>query len=346
MLDLARGAFVDGASLLNYSSSDQAFSFLNTPSCGLRNVGNTCYLNSVLFAMAGLTPVYSWAEQHLKAHAGNLAANRPCTLCSLALDLRSLNTCSVNVPFVPSVVQTRSFWARGLAGFHQQDAQESLLLLLEQCDAIDTTKLQIISDALRDPAFPNSVLRFTTPCWRLFGALTLVKVTCRVCGQLSMKYEMVRTLSVHIPKPPHETSVNAAVTAHLGREELTDPQDCCENEACGALGRRVKNTELLTWPRVLIIHFKRLGLWNVLAQCAEKDDRHVEFEARLEPSDDIRYQLGAVVVHSGNQVGGHYTTYTRHIDDSWYYCDDSAPPRPATIDEVFACNAYMLWYER
>ena len=153
-------------------------------------------------------------------------------------------------------------------------------------------------------------------------------------------------LSVSIPPPPHDTSVISAVTAHLGREDLTDPSDRCENEACGALQRRVKNTELLTWPRVLVIHLKRLGLWNVVTQQAEKDFRHVAFEQFLDPRADIRYQLKAVIVHSSNQIGGHYTTYAHGVDQCWYYCDDSTAPRPTTIEEVLACSAYMLWYQR
>jgi ubiquitin C-terminal hydrolase len=58
------------------------------------------------------------------------------------------------------------------------------------------------------------------------------------------------------------------------------------------------------------------------------------------------YILRSLVVHSGEVGGGHYTAYIRAQDDSWYFCDDWQPPRPAHETEVLSAQAYLLFYER
>ena len=155
---------------------------------------------------------------------------------------------------------------------------------------------------------------------------------------------MLRTLSVHIPAPPHDASAISAVTMHLGREALDDPDDRCEHADCGVRQRRVKDTEILTWPRLLVVHFKRLGIWNVRTQRPEKDSRHVEFDLFFTPRADVHYHLHAVIVHGGGSTHGHFIAFFRDSSDRWFRCDDSATPRRVELGEVLASNAYMLWY--
>ena len=159
-----------------------------------------------------------------------------------------------------------------------------------------------------------------------------------------MQYEMLRTLSVPIPEPPHSADANTAVTMHLGREEITDEDDRCDR--CGQCQQREKNTEVLTWPRLLVLHFKRLGAWDRQRNEPRAIDTHVAFENEFAPRQDIRYQLRAVIVHTRIGSGGHYTAYVRNFEGSWFYCDDACAPVLVPESQVFVAKAYMLFYER
>ena len=75
--------------------------------------------------------------------------------------------------------------------------------------------------------------------------------------------------------------------------------------------------------------------------------RHVSFQM-LWPAihDEPPYILRAVIVHTGEAGGGHYTTYVRAQDHAWYFCDDWQSPRPVTEAEVLGAQAYLLFYDR
>ncbi|CBJ30704.1 ubiquitin carboxyl-terminal hydrolase 2 [Ectocarpus siliculosus] len=102
-------------------------------------------------------------------------------------------------------------------------------------------------------------------------------------------------------------------------------------------------------PGVLVCHLKRL-------QAKKKIIRSVEFpieldmtpyfwldpDAPLSPT-QTRYCLSGLVQHRGSRLGGHYIAYVRDRD-GWKHASDSAI-RTATLPEIKACEAYMLFYE-
>ena len=110
---------------------------------------------------------------------------------------------------------------------------------------------------------------------------------------------------------------------------------------------RRKTTEILSAASVLVITLVRFS-WNRQLQRHEKLNTSVHFPFVFPPlTDQTPYDLRAVIQHSGNTPrAGHYTTFVRAHDGDWYYCDDSAPPRPCDHAEVVHAQAYMLVYER
>ena len=135
------------------------------------------------------------------------------------------------------------------------------------------------------------------------------------------------------------------------------------------------------YPNVLCIHLNRL-------QFGSKDGRFVSFEQILSLNDnkmnnnnknsDIimnifnQYILMAVIVHHGNDSGGHYTTYKRKVNlpnklsssssislewkskeeleiirkySEWYHISDEFVNKVG-IHQVLMCQAYMLFYQK
>jgi len=149
----------------------------------------------------------------------------------------------------------------------------------------------------------------------------------------------------------------------------------------------VKKQFVSRYPCVLCIHFNRL-------QFGSKDSRYVSFKPLLSLSDYdtvsrrmpngrsinamfndtdyslcSQYLLMSVIVHHGNDSGGHYTTYKRtiggvdcngdgclewkseadlrmiHKRSRWYHISDEFV-NEVSINQVLMCQAYMLFYQK
>lgn len=80
----------------------------------------------------------------------------------------------------------------------------------------------------------------------------------------------------------------------------------------------------------------RLSLTGVVGNC-KGDDEAIQ----------SRYKLVSVIVHSGNEDSGHFTTYRRanSNSDTWLYTSDLEVSE-VSFSRVENANPYMLFYEK
>ncbi|OQS02478.1 ubiquitin-specific protease [Thraustotheca clavata] len=138
----------------------------------------------------------------------------------------------------------------------------------------------------------------------------------------------------------------------FSQNEIDDPRDC----------RRTYTTflryvRLMRCPDVLTFHINR----NVfLHDAMVKLDTYLQFELTLSVEDllldhdssgedhvydSLIYDAIAVIVHHGNEKGGHYTCYRRLSPGNWVHVSDDRVMHVPT-SEVIRAKAYMLFYER
>merc|ERR1712025_460171 len=83
-----------------------------------------------------------------------------------------------------------------------------------------------------------------------------------------------------------------------------------------------------------------------------KKTEHVRFQPKLDltpymsnPEKKVKYNLHAVLVHSGNSAyGGHYYSYVKspsQYSDSWYCMNDSSVTQ-TSLKKVLNAQAYIL----
>ena len=337
---------VDLADLLGYSAN-VVLAEDNT-AASLQNLGNTCYLNATLHALARLPALRNWCSQHQQHCQWADGASGICALCDLAWDVAHITVNPDATPMAPRTAQHRSRWnANMFQGNDQEDANEALDILMQACDSVDVRAAEFFGgDALNVHCVETST-RNTTPFWKVFGGIQCSTTKCEHCTSTITTYAIEHALSLSIPMTP--TTVERLLANHLSCERLRDREDHCT--VCDPHnqhdGRRTKHTEMLRWPRVLLLQLKR---WEVISQrpfVRRKNSVRIHFETILPVSPEVPpFHLRAVVVHHGAAGGGHYTSYVNPSNNLWYHCDDRVSPRQCNIREVLNAEAYMLFYEQ
>lgn len=309
--------------------------------CGLRNLGNTCYLNAVLQALLALPP-FVHALTALVPPAPAPATAGVLTAPSVATALADLVRARTAAPaLVQSPARVKAAVGRvgaQFAGSAQQDAHELLVVLL---------------DALNDELAPRVPAGTPTPVAATFRAELAVAVECTQCHAASRHAEHETCLSLSLPAAAPLPDVAACVAAFFRDEPLA-----CTCAHCGCTAA-VKHTRLHHAPRVLVLHLKRfvhqradvfakssrpvaISPTLALARVLDPDAAHNSHSS----STAATYRLVAAVHHRGPcATRGHYTAYVRsRRTGTWALCDDhrvvrvDGHPSPST-------DAYLLFYE-
>uniref|UniRef100_A0A6B2LD86 ubiquitinyl hydrolase 1 n=1 Tax=Arcella intermedia TaxID=1963864 RepID=A0A6B2LD86_9EUKA len=164
--------------------------------------------------------------------------------------------------------------------------------------------------------------------------------------------EMEAHESIYLREPP-APSINLykCLQAFTTEEQLgpDDPWYCGD---CKELRQAFKKFDIWEAPPILIIHLKR---FSYRGNFREKIDDLIDFP--LEGLDLGEYVIGprtvppiydlyAVSNHYGSMMGGHYTAYGKHRNDSkWFYFDDQNVTE-SYPDKVRSNAAYVLFYRR
>ena len=220
----------------------------------LLNAGNTCYLNALLHAMARVSRLRGWFQQHLEL--ANKAHERlGCTLCSLAQDVWRLCLDADGAAFVPETVRTRALWSDdAFANNVQQDAAEAFVLLMDKLDGVDEGAMNASCKAAADLNNGRNSTRLTTPMWKCLGGTHTSTLFCTGCRLRSCTAECWSTLELHLPDEPCE--LQELLLAYWGEEPVDDEMaEGCTR--CANTPQRTRILEPKRWPPVLVVTLKR-----------------------------------------------------------------------------------------
>ena len=284
---------------------------------GLRNLGNTCFLNATLQALRSVPGV----AQTLGDSRWPLADRGADVAAAFRAALNPRETAPRNL-----VKRLRRI-NRGFRLGRQEDAHELLRALL---DASSSGFAKLHREDKRGPVEA------------LFEGRSTSTLTCPECGYASKTTDPFLDLSLE----PLE-SVNQALKAWSAPETLSSS----DAWRCGGCDKRVRATKALgvqDYPEALVVHLKRFRaaqLQRRRRRQPQKIERRVAFDTRWSPADTASYDLTGVVIHHGSTTrGGHYTAYARSQNKWWHY--DDSRVTPCKESEVLRSKAYLLFYAR
>lgn len=304
---------------IDYVSSPvtDLFQFQQRRKRGIVNAGNTCWLNSVVQAIASLPPIINYFCNKTTNFRDDLVAGDTEFTQSFAdlvcrLTLSQSTTPITSLSIRNGILRLLCMKYPVYNGFDQHDASE---FYMNVTDLLDTQ--------LRKP----SIIQ------RLFSSELLVHRICDECKTIVANRETISSLSL----PITSDQIEQCIENFLSTENMTDVK--CET--CNKRTNQKRTFEFSKLPNVMVITFKRFE-YNRQTRKISKIGTDVAFPKRLEFGQQA-YKLCSFINHTGSFDGGHYYTYTETGENEWTEFNDS---NCSNISNFSGKNAYILFYHK
>lgn len=341
---------------------------------GLNNLGNTCFMNSVLQALLHTPPLrnYFLGGRHNHESCRRDSGNRLCLHCDMEAIFNAVFS-GDRTPYSPARF-LYSWWqhSANLASYEQQDAHEFFISVL---DRIHETE-----EKIRPQKKDNGDCQCIAH--KVFSGVLRSDVTCTTCGFTSTTYDPCLDISLNLETAcssskevngkSSKANDKSSISTLLGCLDLftrpeklgSDQKLYCQH--CQVKRDSLKQMSIRRLPLVLCFHIKRFE-HSWIKKMSRKIDKYLQFPVSLDTtpylsSSVVRKRFGnrifafegdeaeistefevlAVVTHSGNLESGHYVTYLR-LREQWYKCDDAWITQ-VSDHVVRAAQGYLLYY--
>jgi len=310
--------------------------YLGRIGAGLRNLGNTCYLNSVLQCLTYTEPFAAYLQSG--KHKSSCRTSGFCALCALQNHVKTALQSTGKIVTPSDIVKNLRCISRSFRNSRQEDAHELMVNLLE---SMHKCCLPSGVPSESQSAYEKSLVH------KIFGGRLRSQVKCTRCLHCSNKFDPFLDLSLDIAKA---TTLVRALQNFTEEELLDGGKKQYQCERCRQKVVAKKRFTIDKAPNVLTVHLKRFSPFNP----REKIDKKVDFQPVLDlkpfVSDskgaDFKYSLYGVLVHAGwNTQSGHYYCYVRTSSGMWHNLDDNQVRQVREAD-VLRQKAYMLFYVR
>ncbi|CAI9773526.1 unnamed protein product [Fraxinus pennsylvanica] len=319
---------------------------------GLKNLGNSCYLNSVLQCLTYTPPLANFCLRFLHSSNCDVGASKEkkseCPFCILEKRIvRSLSIeAALDTPL--KINSCLRIFAEHFRVGRQEDAHEFLRYALDACHST-CLRLKRLQHQRRKGGVDNggnSGGSGNTVVKEIFGGAMQSQVKCLSCGSESNKVDDIMDISLDVL---HSGSLKEALQRFF-QPEVLDGNNKYKCDNCKKLVAARKQMSILQAPNVLVIQFKRFeGMFG------GKIDKPIAFGETLvlsnymcKASEDPHpeYNLFGTIVHSGfSPNSGHYYAYIKDALGHWYCCNDSYVSL-STLREVLSEKVYILFFSR
>lgn len=339
---------------------------------GLQNLGDTCYLNSILQILANTSEFRDMLLSITETHSTGVGLD---VLKHFRLFVEKYHTetgielNSVLRTFISVFQQCNQQFGMG-----QHDQHECLMFLFriihDNCnvrrkylitgtptsrgDELELESLESMrvhgSSTTDHNLSGTEEICYDSPIFHLFTGQYRFQTECRnpECHHVSNRFETFRGLEVPIGKKGNTTLTDALdELVSITKIEDGETYEC---DKCGQKTQSFRRCTLWRLPKILVITLKR-NIYRFVGgrPISYKDDRPVEVPETLDvtpylsvPRDVQPYELYATGNHLGTPNGGHCYTHIK-IGDKWILANDHILSQQSRTDDR---HKYVLFYRQ
>ena len=306
----------------------------NNCKTGLRNLGNTCFMNSIIQCLVNTNVLTDRLASLFNKNTNMKVKGMANELHYLSMIIRSKDFRSIS-PFDfkrefdasnPSFLRSR-----------QHDAHEALINILDHVE-LELRQLDSNDKSIED----------------IFDGQMKRKITCTntSCQDVAEPIDTFRYLHVEVPgnrrkaRESGRKSLDKCIELEM-RDEIMEEKRC---KKCHDSTEARKTTTISKLPEILIIQLKRFsfdGLWSNKIHTPIDCPLELDMGKYTKDKQGL-YQLYGMVDHCGGSSSGHYTATCKDPESrkTWYCYNDDQTSAGIDENDLSTKHAYILFYKK
>lgn len=347
--------------------------------CGLYNLGNTCFMNTILQCLRHTTLLNRYLlnpkvfrivmknSQNDTSIEFNCKIALLCQYMKIMVDLWE-NKSGYVIPSQFSSLLSKTICCGRFSDGDQHDAHEFMINILDIFHEVLSRNVTykitgiVINDYDRHiqkahEAWASHYKNRHSAILDIFSGQLQTRTICPNCHIVSFKYDPSMAFDISIP-----SMVDGVLSIYQCLDNYIKPEQLSEDnmyncDHCKQKHKACQIRAIWTLPNILIIKFNRFKhKLTPLGYQVNKITTYIDYPLiNLDLAKYIsspitgqsKYDLYAVANHTGNAHGGHYYACCySEIKNKWYQYNDISTSEISNMDSIITQNAYMLFYKR